>query len=165
MGNDECGPALHKVLKCVANSPLGLCVNCTRCIVQNQDRRIFYDCACNCQTLPLASRKGRSLPAHNGVVPPGEGHDAVMDVGSSSRMLDLFFRYFSFGSIPDVIPNGAPEEERLLLYDPDVAAQDGPRIAGQIHSVQVDVPGRGIIEPVEPSMATFWPGSAVNAMS
>ena len=60
------------------------------CLVQEQDRRILQQGACDCDALLLATAEPDAALAHFGLIAVWEGDDAVVHLGGSRGVLNLF---------------------------------------------------------------------------
>ena len=60
------------------------------CLVQEQDRRILQQGACDCDALLLATAEPDAALAHFGLIAIREGHDAVVHLGSPRGVFYFF---------------------------------------------------------------------------
>src|SRR5260221_12905010 len=84
MSDGEDGAALEQPGKSLLNRLFGFGIQRGSRLVEQYDRRIDEKCACNCQSLALASREFHTALAHQGVEPLRQ----IADELGASRRLD-----------------------------------------------------------------------------
>uniref|UniRef100_A0A0D9UZW3 Uncharacterized protein n=1 Tax=Leersia perrieri TaxID=77586 RepID=A0A0D9UZW3_9ORYZ len=69
VSNDHGCPVDHHSVQCILNHSFGFSIQCTGCLIQQKDLRVLHDCACDRDTLLLASRQLSSPLSNHCVVP------------------------------------------------------------------------------------------------
>src|SRR5699024_7270318 len=98
--------------------------------------------------LLLAAGKLHAPFAHIGVVPVGQGHNVVVDVGLFGRLHDFLVGSVQV-AVSNVFLNGAGEQEHVLGHHADVLPQGIPGQGGDVLAVNGDLPRRHLVEPVD----------------
>src|SRR5579859_889439 len=149
MGDEYCEPALRQLSESLENFMFCLGVEGSRWLVQNQYLGIAHICPCQCQFLPLASRKiNSSLKslAHHLFVAIGKTPDDLMGHAFDGRRLnaELVVKRFDFPN-PDVVAGRHVISHVVLKDDAHLAQQIFYFVLPQINVVQEDAAFRGIV--------------------
>jgi hypothetical protein len=75
----------HQPVECLEDQLLGRCIQPGTGLVQNQDRRITNDGACNSDSLTLAPGKSNASLARDRVVPFRQLADKFVGIGQFGR--------------------------------------------------------------------------------
>ncbi|GJC99127.1 hypothetical protein ColKHC_07953 [Colletotrichum higginsianum] len=140
MGDGEDGGAARGALEALLEGGFAGGVQGARALVEQQQTRLAHEGAGDGQALPLpAGETGGRGPAL-GVVPLGQGHDDVVDVGQLAGLLDLGLGRLGVGggAEADVEADAAVEQGRVLGHDGD-GVPEGGREVGDVVAVDEDL--------------------------
>ena len=126
----------HQVVQRGADLGLGLGVHRRGGVVQDQDTGILEQRAGDGDALLLPSREGDALFPDQRVVAIGEGEDAVVDGSCPGGGLDLGIGDLPAYAVGDILADGSREEERLLLDDADLLAQEVARVVVKLDAIE-----------------------------
>ena len=115
-------------------------------LVEDQDRRLANERACERDPLPLASGKRASPLAQHRVVAVGQLVEELVDTRRRSRRAHLLVARVGT-PVANVLGDREPEQDRFLPHDRDLRAQ---RVEGEIAHVEPvdrDPALHGIVEP------------------
>ena len=135
---------LHGGVECGLHHPFTLGIECAGGFVQQQQRRVFQDGACNRNTLALAARQAYTTLTQKGAVPLGQGQQEV--VCKSGLGGGMYFGVAGVGfAVADVFQRGGRENHRVLRHHTDAAAQAVQRQVADVHTIQRDAPTRRFV--------------------
>lgn len=134
-GNDERGSVDDRRIQSFLHLRFAVGVERRSCFVEDQNHRLFDQRARDCDSLPLTARKLRSAFADVRLVLVGQRFDEVVRLRLLGRFQNLLGRC-ALPSVPDVLLDGAAEEDRLLVDVPDdFVAQPKRRNLPQVDAV------------------------------
>ena len=124
---------------------LGLDVERAGRLVENQYRRVLYDCPRDGEALPLAARYRMPVLAYDRVVAVRRLHDKIMRVGDLARRDDFVGGRVGL-RVSNVVVNRPREQECVLEHDADIFVQIIRRHIAQIGAVDPNAPDVRIVE-------------------
>ncbi len=128
MRDDDRGAALHQLFERLLHEPLGLRVERTRRLVEQQNRRILEYRARQRDALALAAREARAALAEERVVALRQLAQELVGRGRDRGRFDLGIAR-ARTSVADVFARARAEQHRLLRHQPDLRADVlGPEI-------------------------------------
>jgi hypothetical protein len=148
MGHDDRRSALPSRGEPLQNLLLGMGVDGRQRIVENQDLRLDHECPGDGHALLLSPGQRDAAFAHRRVVAFRELGQVLVEarggrgLREASRMALVTPR-----AEGNVLRDGRAEEKRLLVDEPDGAAQDRKRNLAYIDAVDEHAAGRGIEQP------------------
>ncbi len=137
MGYHQGGAAPAQFVQGLLNQHFGGIVQGTGGLVQNQNGGIFQEYPGDAKALLLAAGELDAPFADFRVVALFQGHDVIVDIGPADCLIDFFLGGVR-ASVEDVFPDGAHEEEHVLLYDADIAADGFHGQAADVLAVDKD---------------------------
>lgn len=140
--NDKDGSTAADGGQVLLDDPLGLIIQGTRRLIEDQDPRIRHQRPRDGDSLSLSARESRAALPHRRVVGFGQLQDEFVCAGQLRRLNDL--RHGSPGKLDrNVLPYRAVEEKTLLEDHSDLPAQ--PKWVGLLQ-----------IDPIDQNPAGFW---------
>src|SRR5262249_31330077 len=118
-----------------------------RRFIEDQDRRIHEQRACNRQPLALPARKPGAPLAENRVVAVRELDDEAGRVRRTRRRLNLGGGVFRGRAVRGIVAHRVVEQDGVLTDDPDEGAKRRQRDLARVHSVEEDASGGWLVEP------------------
>src|SRR5215469_5503287 len=115
-----------------------------RGFVEQEDRRVLQDSACNSEALLLASGKKAALIANHRVVPLWLSHDELVRVSCVCGFVNLLLRRVQLSEL-NVVKDRVVKQERLLSDEPDVIAQRFLGDQAQVTAIDLYCAGRRIL--------------------
>src|ERR1043166_107777 len=137
MRDHERRAALHHFVERELNQALGRGVERAGRLVENEDRRIFEQCARDREALALAARKRAAALANRGAEALGMGFDEaerLRPFGRRAHLLDGGVRLADH----EVVGDRAVEQQRLLEHHADVMPQTGELERAHVHAIDLD---------------------------
>lgn len=120
VGDDDHGPRLLGLLEHALDELLGLGVEGRRGLVEQQQARVADQGPRDRQALLLPARQEHAPEADLGVVPVGQRHDELVDLGVAAGLVQVVVRHrVGLDAEEDVVPDRALEEEGLLCHERD----------------------------------------------
>ena len=133
MSNYKQGLSLHQFGNSFLNIAFIVCIHTCGSFVQNDDRRVFQDTACNRNTLLFAPRECRTAFANHRFEPLRQSHNEIIAAGFSGSLINFFFRSIRF-SHTDIVVNGVLKQIHTLEYHADLIHQFRQRYIANIHA-------------------------------
>src|SRR5215475_15660394 len=93
-----------------------------RGFVEQEDRRVLQNSACNSEALLLATGKKAAFVANHRVVPLWLSHDELVRVSCLRSFVNLFLCRVQLSEL-DVVKDRVVKQKRLLSDEPDLIAQ------------------------------------------
>ena len=137
MRDDDGRAPLHQRRQRLLDQPLGLGVERTGRLVEQQDRRVLQDGARNRDALALAAGELVAALADRGIVATRHRHDEIMRGSRLRRRDDLLLR----GVRPaegNIRAHAVVEQHDILADDADLSAQARQRDMAQVLPVDLD---------------------------
>src|SRR5262245_50280376 len=127
----QCGSAFAEVFHGFAYLQFGFRVERSSRLVEQDDRRIFYERTCNGDPLPLPPRQLQAVFADRGIVSARACQDEIVGIGRPRSSDDLVLA--GTGSAEsNVFPDRTAEQKHLLADIGNVLAQ---RAAGNLRNI------------------------------
>src|SRR5207237_634264 len=142
------GPSTHHMAHRTENLRLGFGVDGARGLVEDEHRTVLQEGAGQRDALPLASGELRAALTDLGVVAARQAHDELVGVGGVRGGDDLL-PCGTRGGVGDVLRDAGRKQDRFLQHDGKRAAQVGELVVAQIHTVEQNAAGRGVVEARE----------------
>ena len=135
MGDDDGRPADHQPFQCLLNQQLGLGVDGRGRLVEDQNGCILQHGPRDGESLPLAAGELHAPLADQRVISLGKLLDELLGVGDPRR-LDHLAIGRSGAAEPDILADGAVEQEDILKNDADLSAEALQREVAQVDAVR-----------------------------
>ena len=145
VGDGQGGAAVGEGGEGVLDRPLSSGVHRRGGLVEDENRRVFQQCAGNRHPLLFAAGQAVAAFAHHGVVTVGQGRDEVVDVRRPSRPFDLLVAGIGTG-IAQVLADRGMKQKRLLIDHADVFAQRLQRQVAHIDAVDAHLAGAHVVQ-------------------
>ena len=146
MRNDDGRAALAQPLQRREHDLLGDGVERGRRLVENQNRRVLQNGACDVQALTLAAGEAAARFGNRRVVALRQPRHEVVRVRRARRLLD-----FGVGgvepAVAQVVGDRAGKEHGILQHDADALAQRPDLVAVHVDAVDEHASGRCVVEP------------------
>src|SRR6266487_1214967 len=149
MGDQQGRAPLQEAADRLLNLVFGGAVNCARRVVQDENARIGQQGARNGDTLPLSAGKSHSALPNQRVITIYEAQDEVVRLGIFRCLLNRRLVRSLSQPVGDILPNGAREEEDILLDSRYLRAQRVQAPLAHIDAVNQDVPFIDIINAID----------------
>src|SRR5215211_680841 len=157
VGNDQGRLSGHEAIQGFLDLRLALDVEARHRLVQDQDGDVPDNGPRDSDPLSLAAGEGIAPLAEDGVVSVLEADDEVVGVGGTGNSLYLVVCGVQ-PAVGYVLPDGGPEEDRVLEYDPDLSPQRLELVVADVHAVYVDGALLGLIETQDQAGQRGLPG-------
>lgn len=131
--------AAYQMLDSLLNEVLGLGVNGCRCLVENEDARIFEDRACDRKSLALSARKTDTALAENGIVSVGLARDKFVRVCDICGVNNIV-NGICVVAVRNIVEDRVVEHHRLLLNESDLRTEIFHIDLADIDAVNVNMP-------------------------
>src|SRR5262249_55067739 len=118
----EARPVVHQPVERVEDDALRLRVDRRRGLVEDEDRRLLEKSARDRDPLPLSTGEQDASLAEDGAVAVRQPLDEGVCVRVSGRLYDLVLRGVET-AVADVLLDRAGEQQRLLMYEADLAPE------------------------------------------
>ena len=148
MRDQDHGSAAHQVPHRAEDFRLGFGVDGARGLVEDEHRTVLQEGAGQRDALPLASGELRAALTDLGVVAARQAHDELVGVGGVRGGDDLL-PCGTRGGVRDVLRDAGRKQDRFLQHDGKLAAQVGELVVAQIHAVEPNAAGCGVVEARE----------------
>src|SRR6266699_3149072 len=174
VGNQQGRAPLQEAADRLLDLVFGGAVNRAGRVVQDEDARIGQQGARNGDALPLSAGKGHTALANQRVVTILEAQDEVVRLGIFRCLLNRRLVRPLSQSIGDILPDGAREEEDILLDGRNLRAQRVQAPLAYVDAINQDAALVDVINAIDqlrkralacpclPTMAIVCPGSAWN---
>ena len=140
MRDDERRAALAQAVERTLDVRFRLRVECAGRFIQDQDRRVLQDGACNGEALAFTARQRDAALAYNKAITVRLLHDEVVSLGETRGTLDLRLRR-SGAADGNVVSDRSVEQSRILEDDGDLLAQRRQSNIRDVVAVDDDPPG------------------------
>ena len=157
--DDQRGAALRDLAQRPLDFPLGMGVERTGRLIEQQDRRPLQDGAGNRHALLLAARQFQPALAHARAVAIRQRQHEIMHLGETRRLLDLR-RGGSGPAIGNVVVDRVVEQHRVLRDDADGGAQGGLGQFADILPVDADRAAIHVVEAEQQARDGRFAGAA-----
>ena len=145
MGNHDGGAPLAQLIKRLLDMRFGYAVQGACCLVQNEDRRIFEEDACDGDALLLSAGKHGAALAYIGLKALRHSADILIDFCPLGGFCHLLISRIGT-PVADIIGDTARKEENVLLHHPDLPPQRLLRDLPYIVTVYADGTGGYIVK-------------------
>ena len=145
MGENQGGPALHEPIEGFLNHGLALGIHRRQRLVQDQDRRIPQERACNGNPLSLPPGQAHAALTDDRVVPLRQPCDEFVGIGVASGRVELLLRRVRLAHT-EVLGHRAVKEVGVLAHERHCATQLGQAERAHVVAAHLDSTRRGIVE-------------------
>ncbi len=142
--NGKGGAIVGHFVNGILNQLFGFGIQCRGCLIQNQNRRIMYQCARNGNALPLTARKRIAFFANKRIVPFRQSHDKIMRICRTCRRYDLFIACMRVG-VSNIFQHRTGKQVRFLQNHTHLRTKRVLRHFLQIDAVNGDTSAPGIV--------------------
>ena len=155
---DQRGSASHEPVERLLDHGLVLGVDGGQCLVQHEQRRVAQERAGDRHALTLPARELHALLSDHGAIALWQCQNELVDVRGLGRGLDLALARSGIAE-PNVLLDGAMEQERILVHQRDHRAdlREGKR--AEVVPAEPDRAGLGIVEPEQQSHDRGFPAA------
>mmetsp|Transcript_10713 Transcript_10713/g.25406 ORF Transcript_10713/g.25406 Transcript_10713/m.25406 type:complete len:247 (-) Transcript_10713:3271-4011(-) len=148
MGDDDCGAALHELLKGIGHELLALRVESAGGLVQEKHRRVLQDSPGNSNALLLAAREVCATLSHERFESFGQAADELCSIGECGSILNLFVGRVGAPEL-DVLPHGHGKERRFLTDQREIVPDPFQREFPDVHAVDTHRAARHVIKALQ----------------
>src|SRR5262249_7361272 len=150
MPNHQCGPVARHALKRILNFFFRMTVQRGSRLIENQNRRPFENCTCDCHALFFATGQFKPALPDLGFITLWRNTNKWIDLGKPRRL--LYFGVSRFpAAITDIVTNRMVEQNSILQHDAARLAQRFLRHHRNVLPIDQDAPAQEIIEAKQQS--------------